>query len=117
MNEILDQPETRKRFSGKWMSLKFFGYGFAVFLLVQILGRGIIWALATQLWLTEGVVKAFQILSFFGGLAFVGFNLLGIVTAFTYLTGGKDNSERIAGLIGLLINLLPIGLLIAFAML
>ena len=115
MNEILDQPEKRKRFSGKWMSLKFFGYGFAIFFSIQLLGRGIAWALVTQNWLSEGFIKVFQLFAFFGGLAFLFCNLLGIVTAFTYLTGGKDSSETIAGLIGLLINLIPIGLFIAFA--
>lgn len=112
-NDILDQPEPRKRYSGKWMSLKFLGYGLLIFIISQAVLRGTAWLLFFYGTPSETLVEVLQVLSFFSGLAFVFCNLLGFITAIVHLGGGKDNSERIAGLLGLLANLLPLGLFLA----
>ncbi len=113
MNEILDQPEKRKRFTGKWMGAAYFGFSIALLVLFAII------AIAVQTLIGDSL-ESFEKYNYFnkimaiGVVVLIGCNLVGCIVSIHYLAEQSNGHQKVASFIGLLLNLMPLGVLAYF---
>lgn len=113
MSHILDQPEQKKRFSGAWMGATYFAFSLMLLVLFAII------AFTAQTLIGDSLesfekYKYFNKITAIGVIVMIGCNLVGCIVSIHYLIHQSNGHQKVASFIGLLLNLMPLGVLVYF---